>query len=191
MENPMTEHVTEQLRRLAAGMDDLQGRVRRAVAGEVGRAVAEAVGEVLAVALGGPLPTLPGWAQRSAADAYGRRSAGYGPGGWDDPDDPGWDPEYAHLRQGANNPSASARATSDDADPVGPAALAVAVAAGRWWLHRRHSPWQAAGAGLAAGAAVLAGGPAARTALAVLLAVHRLLAATDALRDGAKALDPD
>jgi hypothetical protein len=42
---------------------------------------------------------------------------------------------------------------------------------------------------LAAGATLLAGGPAARTALAVLLAVHRLLAATDALGDGAEALD--
>jgi hypothetical protein len=35
----------------------------------------------------------------------------------------------------------------------------------------------------------VAGGPVARTGLAVLLAVHRLLAATDALGDGAEALD--
>ena len=65
----------------------------------------------------------------------------------------------------------------------------MAVAAGRWWLARKGSPWQAAGAGLAAGATVLAGGPAARTALAVLLAVQRLLSATDALGDAADALD--
>jgi hypothetical protein len=114
------------------------------------------------------------------------QASGYGPDGWDDPDSPGWDPSYARLRRpAAGTPNASA----DEPDVVGPAALAVAVAAARWWLVRRGSPWGAAGAGLAAGATLLAGGPLARTALAVLLAVNRLLAATDSLKDGAEALD--
>ena len=185
----MTNVVTEQLRHLASSLADLQGRVRRAVAGEVGRAVAEAVGEVLVAALGGPLPAVPTWARAEATDPYGRRPGGYGPDEWDDPDDPGWDPEYARLRRRVVEPAGPADTPAGDPDPVGPAALAVAVAAGRWWLARRHSPWQAAGAGLAAGAAVWAGGPLAKTAVAVLLAVHRLLAATDALGEGADAVD--
>jgi hypothetical protein len=186
----MTELVTEQLRHLAGTLADLKGRVRQAVAGEVGRAVAEAVGEVLVAALGGHLAALPKWAGRPGKyDPYaGGRAGRYGPDDWDDPDSPGWDPGYARLRRPASDPPAGGPGPGAD-DPIGPAALAVAVAAGRWWLARRGSPWQAAGAGLAAGATLLAGGPLARTALAVLLAVHRLLAATDALGDGAEALD--
>ena len=176
----MSSVVSDQLRQLAGTLAGLQGRVRQAVAGEVGRAVAEAVGEVLVAALGGQLAA-PKWAGRPGKyDPYADR--GYGPDGWDDPDAPGWDPGFARLRrQPAGDPAAD--------ESLAPAALAVAVAAGRWWLARKGSPWQAAGAGLAAGATLLAGGPLARTALAVLLAVHRLLAATDALGDGAEALD--
>ena len=185
----MTEMVTEQLRQLAGTLADLKGRVRLAVAGEVGRAVAEAVGEVLVAALGGQLAALPKWAGRPGRyDPYANAHAGkYSPDAWDDPDSPGWVPEFARLRRPATDED-DGDATVES-DPLGPAALAVAVAAGRWWLARRGSPWQAAGAGLAAGATLLAGGPMARTALAVLMAVHRLLAATDALGDGAKALD--
>ena len=175
--------ITDQLRQLAGTLVDLKGRVRRAVAGEVGKAVADAVAEVLAAALGGGVAATA-WASRpSRYDPYaGRRD------GWDDPDDPGWDPEYARLRR------RPADAEAGEPGPAGgesltPAALAVAVAAGRWWLARKGSPWQAAGAGLAAGATLLAGGPAVRTALAVLLAVQRLLAAADALGDGAEILD--
>jgi hypothetical protein len=175
--------MTDQLRQLAGTLADLKGRVRRAVAGEVGKAVADAVAEVLAAALGGGVAATA-WAGRPGRyDPYaGRRDA------WDDPEDPGWDPDYARLRRRP--------ADSDDGEPptaggesLAPAALAVAVAAGRWWLARKGSPWQAAGAGLAAGATLLAGGPMARAALAVLLAVHRLLAATDALGDSAEVLD--
>jgi len=172
----MSDLVTEQLRRLAGTVADLQGRVRRAVAGEVGRAVADAVGDVLAAALGGHLAAPP---PRAGYDPYRPD-----PAGWDDPDDPGWDPAYARLRRPAADDGPGA------ADGlVVPAALAVAAAAGRWWLARNGSGWGAAGAGLAAGTAVLAGGPAARSALAVLLAVHRLLAAADALGAGADAVD--
>lgn len=182
----MTELVTDQLRHLAGTLAELKGRVRRAVAGEVGRAVAEAVGEVLVAALAGPLPAGVAWPGRPAG--YGPlRPGGYASDGWDDPDSPGWDPEYAQLRRA--QASGSTGEPNPAAESIAPAALAVAVAAGRWWLARRGSPWGAAGAGLAAGAALVAGGPMARTALAVLLAVHRLLAATDALGDGAEALD--
>jgi hypothetical protein len=170
----MSDLVTEQLHRLAGALADLQGRVRLAVAGEVGRAVAEAVGDVLAAALGGRLATLP---RRPASGPYrpGRDE-------WDDPDSAGWDPTYARPCRPDDGQSGSAD------ELIVPAALAVAVAAGRWWLARNGSPWGAAGAGLAAGTAVLAGGPLAQSALAVLLAVHRLLAATDALGDGADTL---
>jgi hypothetical protein len=175
--------ITDQLRQLAGTLADLKGRVRRAVAGEVGKAVADAVAEVLAAALGGPVAATA-WASRPARyDPYaGRRDA------WDDPNDPGWDPEYARLRRRPADVEAD-EPRNPEGESLTPAALAVAVAAGRWWLARRGSPWQAAGAGLAAGATLLAGGPMARTALAVLLAVHRLLAATDALGDSADVLD--
>ena len=186
----MTEVVTEQLRRLAGTLADLQGRVRQAVAGEVGRAVAEAVDEVVVAALAGQLAARPAWAGATARyDPYGPgRSSGYAADDWDDPDARGRDPARARPRRTPAAPTADGRGPAA-ADPVGPAALAVGVAAGRWWLARRGSPWGAAGAGLAAGAALVAGGPAARAALAVLLAVHRLLAATEALADGAEALD--
>src|SRR5688500_18773647 len=119
----MTEQVTEQLRRLAGTLADLQGRVRTAVAGEVGRAVADAVGEVLAAALGGRAGGRPGWAGAHAGrDSYGRPAGGYGPAGWDDPDDPGWDPDFARLRR-AGDHSNPADGPAPGADPVGPAAL--------------------------------------------------------------------
>jgi hypothetical protein len=186
----MSAMVTEQLRQLAETLTDLKTRVRHAVAGEVGRAVAEAVGEVLVAVLGGQLTSAPRWSGRTPHyDPFGPGSANeYGPDGWDDPDSPGWDPSYGTLRRPANEDDSTDDAVSTD-DVVGPAALAVAIAASQWWLARRGSPWGAAGAGLAAGATLLAGGPLARTALAVLLAVHRLLAATDALGDGARTLD--
>jgi hypothetical protein len=186
----MSEMVTEQLRQLAGTLTDLKGRVRQAVAGEVGRAVAEAVGEVLVAVLGGQLASMPKWAGRpNRYDPFGTAPAnGYGPEAWDDPDAPGWDPSYAGLRPTTVDDGTSEQERSS-VEVLGPAALAVAVAASQWWLAKRGSPWGAAGAGLAAGATLLAGGPMARTALAVLLAVHRLLAATDALGDGAKALD--
>jgi hypothetical protein len=181
----MNNPITDQLRHLAGTLAELQGRVRRAVAGEVGKAVADAVAEVLAAALGGPMPT-PAWVGRPARyDPYAGR-----PDRWDDPDDPGWDPEFARLRRPAAG-SAAGEPGPAAGEALAPAALAVAVAAGRWWLARRGSPWQAAGAGVAAGAALLAGGPAARSALAVLLAVHRLLSATDALGEAADAVDRD
>jgi hypothetical protein len=178
--------VTEQLRQLAGSLADLQCRVRRAVAGEVGRAVAEAIGEVLVAVLGGHLATMPRRVGRTTD--YDPHAATRDE--WGDPDSAGWDPSFEHLNRPAHSAPADFPETNASIDdPIGPAALAVSVAAGRWWLARRGSPWGAAGAGLAAGATLLAGGPMARTALAVLMAVQRLLAATDALKEGAEALD--
>jgi hypothetical protein len=172
----MTDLVLEQLRRLAGTLTALHGQVREAVAGEVGRAVADAVAEVLTTTLGGRLAPMP---------TYGGRPASYGRSTWDDPDD-GWDDGYAGSG-GSGSPRTRVPAGPGGADVSG-AALAVAVAAGRWWLGCRGSAWQAAGVAVAAAAALAGGGPVARTVLGVLWAAHRLRAATDALGDGARAI---
>src|SRR4051812_35720319 len=134
----MSSVITDQLRHLAGTLADLQGRVRQAVAGEVGKAVAEAVGEVLVAALGGQLAALPPWAGRPGryTPYAGGRPGGYGRDEWDDPDSEGWDPAYARLRQPAARPAAGEPGPAADSS-IAPAALAVAVAAGRWWLARR------------------------------------------------------
>src|SRR4051794_4815596 len=142
----MTELVTEQLQQLAGTLADLKGRVRLAVAGEVGRAVAEAVGEVLVAALGGQLAALPRWSGRPGPhDRYGDGPThAYGRDTWDDPDAPGWDPSWANLRRATTDDAADEDASGSSPDVLGPAALAVAVAASQWWLARRGSPWGAA-----------------------------------------------
>jgi hypothetical protein len=167
----MTDLVLEQLRRLAGTLAVLHGRVREAVAGEVGRAAANAVAEVLTASLGGRPQRAAGY-------------PGYGRSDWDDPEAAGWGGGYAGPRRAAADDQPDPSAAAD-----APAAVAVAVAAGRWWLARKGSPWQAAGLTVAAAAALLGGGPVARAALAVLWAAHRLRAATAALGDGARALD--
>jgi hypothetical protein len=166
----MTGTVVEQLRHLGDTLGVLQARVRAAVAGEVGRAVAEAAAEVVAAALGGRLPA-PGRARRQ--DPY------------DDGD--GWDDDDPDRRWHPGRPAGPADEHS--MQPAAAAALAAALAAGRWWLARAGTPWGAAGLGLAVAGAVLVGGPATRAAAAVAWAAHRLIAATDALGDGATALD--
>lgn len=172
----MTDLVLEQLRRLTGTLAVLHGRVREAVAGEVGRAVADAVAEVLTTTLGGRLAPVP---------AYGGRPAGYGRSNWDDPDDE-WGDGYAG--RGATGSARTRPPAGPNEVDVSGAALAVAVAAGRWWLGRRGSAWQAAGVAVAAAATLAGGGPVAQTVLGVLWAAHRLRAATDALGDGARAL---
>jgi hypothetical protein len=175
----MSDLVVRQLRHLAGTLTVLRGRVREAVASEVGRAVADAVAEVLTAALGGRLARL--------ARLAGHRHP-YGHADWDDSDPYDWDDDYRATRSEAPDERADRRGPVDNG-PSPEVALAVALAAGRWGLGRRGSKRGAAVAGLAAGAALLAGGPAVRTALGVLWAVDRLLAATDALGDGARALD--
>jgi hypothetical protein len=182
----MKELVLDQLRSVAETLAILRTRVREAVAGEVSRAVAEAVAEVLSVTLRGPL-TPARFIDRAAR--YGRYGvppkASYGRPDWDDPEVSEWDdPALRDERTDGHNSANAPHAGSD-----APAALVLALTAGRWWLLRRGSPWGAAGVGLLVGGALLAGGPVARTALGVLWAIDRLLAATDAVGDGARSLD--
>jgi hypothetical protein len=185
----MKDLVVDRMRALAGTLAVLRARVRQAVAGEVSRAVAEAVADVLAAALSGPLARrYPFSGRYGPSGAY--QGGAYGRHEWDDPDDAGWDDRPGPDWAAHSSDVAPARGQTDGAGQTAvPAALAVGVSAGRWWLGRHGSPWAAAAVGLAAGGALLAGGPAARTALGVLWAVDRLLAATDALGDGARALD--
>ncbi|OWK35766.1 hypothetical protein [Fimbriiglobus ruber] len=78
---------------------------------------------------------------------------------------------------------AAARREHRPADPVA-VGLTTAVAAGvfvaRWWLLRRGTLLAAAGLGLGVGLLGVVGGPAARTAVAVLAAAADVLGATDA-----------
>ena len=182
----MKDLVLEQLRHLAGTLTVLRGRVREAVAGEVAKAVAEAAAEVLTAALGGRLVRLTRYAGRYDP-CGGQGSGAHGRSDWDDPDADSWQGASGSAR-GFSADDSDDEPTADASDRV-PAALAMALSAGRWWLVRRRSPWGAAGVGLAVGGALLAGGPVARSIIAILWAVHRLMAATDALGDGAKALD--
>ena len=72
--------------------------------------------------------------------------------------------------------------------PAPVAVFALAFAAGRWWLSRKGTPAGAAGIGLLATLLLLAGGPLTQGSLAVLYAVQRLMASTDALGEGASVL---
>ena len=178
----MTNVVMEQLRHLGGTLGELRVRVRAAVAGEVGRAVAEAVREVVGAALlAGPAGPR-GRARPYPGAGYDRYDA-HGRDTWDDDDE---DPRWAGGRTGSDEVEDGPPAT--DPPPVA-TVLAVALAAGKWWLARSGTPWGATALGVAVAGAVVAGGPAARAAVAVLWAANRLLTATDALGDGAKALD--
>ena len=181
-ESPVTDIIHEQLRGLASALTVLHERVRTAVAGEISRAVAEAVGEVLALALG----------RRQSSASRARSPDPHGRDGWDDPDD--W-----YRADGRRWAQHDAHAKSDDQDrpnnsfglsldPKTMAALVLAVTAGRWWRSRYGTTWGAFGIGMAVIGTAFGGGPLAQAALGVLWAVHRLLAATDALGDGARTL---
>jgi hypothetical protein len=174
----MTNVVMEQLRHLGGTLGELRVRVRAAVAGEVGRAVADAVREVVGLALAGH-----GQGRAPARSTGYDRYDAYGLDTWDD------EPSRRWASSGYDQPEPV------DAEP-GPAdqpplatVLAVALTAGKWWFARSGTPWGATALGVAVAGAVLTGGPVARAAVAALWAAHRLLAATDALGDGAKALD--
>ena len=178
----MTNVVMEQLRHLGGTLGELRVRVRAAVAGEVGRAVADAVREVVGAALlAGPAGPGPGPAVRRGRVRPVRRLR------------PG------HLgRRRADRRWAGGRAARDEVE-AGPPATDPPPGGDRpgrgpdgRQVVARPGPGPRCGAtalGVAVAGAVLAGGPAARAAVAVLWAAHRLLAATDALGDGAKALD--
>ena len=170
------------MRHLGGTLGELRVRVRAAVAGEVGRAVAEAVREVVGSALL-PGPAGPRARARPYPGAgYGRYDA-HGRDTWDDDDE---DRRWAGGRTVSDEVEGGPPVTDP---PPAATVLAVALTAGKWWLGRAGSPLGATALGVAVAGAVLTGGPVARAAVAVLWAANRLLAATDALGDGAKALD--
>jgi hypothetical protein len=183
----VTGLIRQQVGTLAGVLADLKARVRVALAGEIARAVAGAVEEVVrAVVAGRREPVRPAPAPASyrpppthwddGDDGWGRARHP-----WDDRDRDDWD-DGQPARPGPVPPDA----------PTPPPAVPTAVAAGvhvaRWWLARRGNLVAAAGAGMAVGLLGLAGGPAVRTAVAALAAVADLVAATDALGDGAARL---
>jgi len=191
----VTDLILEQLRGLAGTLAVLESRVRTAVAGEVSRAVAEAVGEVLSAVLGGRLPDIPRWTRRPEEyDSYpGRPASSYGRDDWDDTGNDGWDRPDVHRRAQHARASGGGAPAECNApasfDPTVTAALVLAVTLARWWRRRRGTTWGALGVGLAAAGAALGGGPLAQAALSVFWAVHRLLTATDAVGDGARAFE--
>jgi hypothetical protein len=165
------------LRRLSRAMADLRERVRLALAGEVARVVADAVREVVAAALKGDPPP--------AGDTPARRP--HHPDPWREDDVDPWD-DRPDWRDGEYDRDAAVEeedvqpvAAPINPTPAAPAAVAVGVAAGRWWLRRRGSVLEAVGIGPVVAVAVLAGGPLVRTSAAVVSAAADLSAATDAL----------
>jgi hypothetical protein len=114
-------------------------------------------------------------------------------GGWGRPRDP-WaddgDDGYDRDRRAAAPVRHDARpGDAPPADPGVAAAVAAGVYAARWYAARKGHWLAAAGLGLGVGLLGVLGGPAARTAVAVLAATADLLAATDALGDGAARLE--
>jgi hypothetical protein len=171
----MTDLVLTQLRQLAGTLTVLHGRVREAVAVEIAKAIADSVAEVISASLGG---------REVGYRRYAGQGSSYSRSDWDDPDPHGW-----HSQPGRRyHDDDEEEDRSSMLSPAPVAALALAVAAGRWWLARNGSPAGAAGIGLTAGMVLLAGGPLTQGTLAVLWAVQRLLAATDALGEGASVL---
>ncbi len=170
----MTGVVRRQLADLAAFAANLKARVRVAVAGELSRAVGDAVREVVDALVAGRLAAPPRPAPR---------------GRWDGDRDDGW------RRPGDTWADDDIEPDDDPASCPPPAArVTVAVAAGavvaRWWAARAgRSLLAAAGAGLGVGLLGLFGGPAARTAVAVVAAAADVLAAAAALGAGAARLD--
>jgi hypothetical protein len=173
----MKELILDQLQSLSGTFRVLHGRVRQAVAGEVGKAVSEAVGEVLTTALGGGLVQLP---------RYGPMLSGFGGSQWNGTDARRWDEECAYQDVDGEPDDENERARPGVSAH---AALALAWSAGRWWFGRRGSTWSAAGVGVAAGLALMTGGPMTKTTLGLIWTVSRLLKTTEALGAGAKALD--
>ena len=179
----MKELVTEQLRQLSESLGLLQRRVRAAVAGEVSRAVSDAVAQVLEKSLDCPKAAArrPAWEKEEWYDPYG-------PPDWPEPGTGDWREYVQPQQRGGYREESAMGAKETEGGASVPAALALALSTGRWWLGRRGSPWAAAGVGLLVGGAMLAGGPLVRTALGAIWAVDRLLSTTEAIGDGARLL---
>ncbi|QDU21728.1 hypothetical protein [Urbifossiella limnaea] len=183
----MTGVVRTQLTGLAATIAGLKERVRVAVAGELGRAVSGAVQQVVQAVVSGRADPPPsrhapqrGWDDAEEDDArWGRpRDA------WDEDRDE--DDGYDRERQRATPVRPD---ESPDAIPAVTTAVAAGLYAAKWWVGRKGTLLAAAGLGLGVGLLGVLGGPVARTAVAVLAAAADLLAAADALGDGAARLE--
>lgn len=189
----MTPLLRAHLSRLAGTIADLKDRVRAAVAGELGRAVSGAVQQVVQAVVSGradpPRTVPPSTYYRPASSRWDDEDDGR----WDRPGDPWADDSDDDYHPGGR-PAAPAR---PDAPQTGltpahtgvAAAVAAGVAAAKLWLARRGTALAAAGVGLGVGLLGVLGGPAARTAVAVLAGAADLLAAADALGAGAARLD--
>lgn len=178
----MNDLILEQLRLLAHSLGGLHGRVRTAVAGEISRAV----GETLATLMGGVAMEGGRWPGRpSRAHPYSQSASGYED--WDDADE--WENNVPEGGTESDTDWAARPWAMRLFDRRTTAALALAVVAGRWWCARQRSSWSALAVSLAVGGTALGGGPLVQAALRVFWAVYRLLAATDALGEGAELLD--
>ncbi|OWK34105.1 hypothetical protein [Fimbriiglobus ruber] len=177
----MTGVLRTQLTTLAATIADLKERVRVAVAGELARAVSAAVQQVVQAVAAGRTTEPVSESRRRPADRWADDEDD-----WDRTRDPWADDRGRMSRESA------ARGEDRPTDPRG-IGLTTAVAAGifvaRWWLLRRGTLLAAAGLGLGVGLLGVVGGPAARTAVAVLAAAADVLGATDALGAGAAHLE--
>jgi hypothetical protein len=192
----VTGLIRTQLTGLAGTIAELRDRVRLAVAGELGRAVSGAVQQVVQAAVAGQVesprpepspayrrPSTGSWGNEDESDAWGR------------PRDPWADDRYEDDsdRDRDGRPAAPARHEVSPpephvANPGVTAAVAAGVFAARWWIGRQGTWLAAAGLGLGVGLVGVLGGPAVRTAVAILAATADILSATDALGSGAARL---
>ena len=186
----MTGILKAQLGGLAGTLAGLREKVRAAVAGELGRAVGDAVRQVVQAVVADradpPCPRTPashwGDGDEDDRDPWGRPRDPWGDRDDDDDDND------AYGRRQARPPEPSPD-EPPNASPAVAAAVTAGVFAARWWLLHRGTLLAAAGLGLGVGLLGVAGGPLARTAVAVLAATAEVLTATDALGDGAARLE--
>lgn len=182
----MPDVVTAPIRKLAGALADLRDRVRAALAGEMARVVSEAVREVVTSVLRSrPL----------SVDAPLRTSVPLNPHALEKEPDPWDEQEWQSSLQESHpgtEPAPSSVDMSNESSPrtfVAPAAMAVGVSAGRWWLRRRGSILEAVGVAAVVSIVTLAGGPVARAGAILVSAAADLVAASDALHTGAARLE--
>jgi hypothetical protein len=192
----VTGTIRTQLSGLARTIADLKERVRVAVAGELGRAVSGAVQQIVQAVVAGradvPRPEPPPTYRRPPPGRWDDEEENDG-GRWGRSRDP-WagDPDDGYDRDRRAAAPVRHDARPGDAPPAAPgvtAAVAAGVYAARWWAARKGNWLAAAGLGLGVGLLGVLGGTAARTVVALVAATADLMAATDALGDGAARLE--
>jgi hypothetical protein len=161
----MTTTLTDHLAELAATLNDLRRRFRRAAREEVARAVGEALRQAALTIIGGPVLPPP---RRPEYSDWGDP--------WQDPVEDPWD-AGASSRPGASVGGRGVAETS----PLHPAVVAGLWAA-RWGFARTRRPLPALAVGLAVALIGLAGGPTAQALLAAWSAANELLHYSDAGR---------